>query len=619
MTVNLSKYKKLTDIEHLLLRPARYLGAVDPFESECYVIKDSKVEWVNLTYSPAFLKMFDEIVSNSVDFSKKPEGKHVTEIRVTCDQSTGLITVFDNGGIPVLFHEEHQQWLPDMLLGELRAGSNFDDDADSISTGQNGEGAALTGIFSTYFKVDTSDGKQRFIRTYEDNYHKKSDIQILKSKSNGTKIEYIADFKRLGMTSIDNDSYQIIKRRVYEIAATASHLKVYFNNDLIKQNSFSAFSKMFDENILTFETEKWKVSLSKSIENKFNHVSFVNSTCTFTGGTHIDYVMDKIVNSIRDYIEKKTKQAVKPNDIKQHFFLILDCTINNPRYSSQTKDNLLTQPSMYGSSFDFDEKFIKKIIKSSIVEEIIEWAMRKKELEDLRNLKKLEKETSKSSLRHITKYEPATSKDRSKCVLFVAEGDSAVTPLMSARDPKLHGVYPLGGKPLNVREKKPVDLMKSEKFTNILSILGLKIGVEPKIEDLRYSKIVLATDADSDGNHILGLMLNQFAVFWPNLIKNNFVSFLNTPIVRVQQGKDILEFFDLDEYHEWSKNQTKKYEAKYLKGLGGNRTEHFKKFLTDPKYIVNFKYNDQIDFDSLEIAFGKGPDAADKRKTWLYE
>ena len=114
-------------------------------------------------------------------------------------------------------------------------------------------------------------------------------------------------------------------------------------------------------------------------------------------------------------------------------------------------------------------------------------------------------------------------------------------------------------------------------------------------------------------------MLNQFAVFWPNLIKNNFVSFLNTPIVRVQQGKDILEFFDLDEYHEWTKNQTKKYEAKYLKGLGGNRTEHFKKFLSDPKYIVDFRYNNQIDFDSLEIAFGKGPDAADKRKTWLYE
>ena len=91
MTIDLKKYKKLTDVQHAILRGTRYLGAVEPSESYSYVVKDSRIEWANLTYSPAFLKMFDEIVSNSVDFSKKPEGKHLNELRVTCNKETGVM------------------------------------------------------------------------------------------------------------------------------------------------------------------------------------------------------------------------------------------------------------------------------------------------------------------------------------------------------------------------------------------------------------------------------------------------------------------------------------------------------------------------------------------------
>jgi DNA topoisomerase-2 len=193
--------------------------------------------------------------------------------------------------------------------------------------------------------------------------------------------------------------------------------------------------------------------------------------------------MNRVVGAIREHIRKKTKQDIKPNDIKQHFMLILDCIINNPRYSSQTKDTLLTEPSQYGSTFELTDKTIRKIIKSEIVEEIIEWAQRKKELEDLRAVKKLEKELDKSSLRKIEKYNGATSKDRSKCSIIFAEGDSACAPLSAVIDKEYFGTYSLGGKPRNVRDVDIKTLMASEKFTNIINVIGLRIGEKAGMPD----------------------------------------------------------------------------------------------------------------------------------------
>src|SRR5690606_33385654 len=129
-----------------------------------------------------------EIISNSADFSKTPEGKHVNKIEVTVDPTTGTISVYDNGGIPVVKHSEYDQYVPDMIFGELRSGSNFDDDEDSVTTGQNGEGSTLTNIFSTEFIVDTADGKNRFLCGYYDNLHRRDTPKISKTSKNYTKI-----------------------------------------------------------------------------------------------------------------------------------------------------------------------------------------------------------------------------------------------------------------------------------------------------------------------------------------------------------------------------------------------------------------------------------------------
>ena len=137
------KYKKLDDIEHVLLRPGRYIGSVHPHTAETLLLENGKFQKKFITYNPGFLKIFDEIVSNSVDEHRRnPKLNH---IKVTINRTTGEITVRDNGGIPVQMHPDHEQYIPELVFSNLKAGSNFNDDDDARETaGTHGEGASLT-------------------------------------------------------------------------------------------------------------------------------------------------------------------------------------------------------------------------------------------------------------------------------------------------------------------------------------------------------------------------------------------------------------------------------------------------------------------------------------------
>ena len=571
--------------------------------------------WRDVTYSPAFVKLFDEIISNSADFSKTPEGKHLNKIEVQIDQSTGVISVRDNGGIPVVKHKEYNQYIPDMIFGELRSGSNFDDEASSTSTGQNGEGSTLTNIFSKSFEVDTADGKNRFSCTYHDNMTHKDKPEVTKSKLSYTKITYLPDYERLAIT-LDDEHFKMLVRRTYEIAATNPHLTIMLNGRPLRFKAFKEYAALFSDSRVDFGNDRFQVSVFHSKEG-FQQLSFINSTNVRQGGTHIDYVMNQIIGGIRDHVKKKTKQDVKPSDIKSHFFLLVNATLNNPRYGEQTKENLTTAPKDYGTTLEVDAKTLQKIIKSDIVAEIIEWAENKAKLEELAALKKKNKDLDKgNSLRDITKYEPANSKNRGRCVLFIAEGDSAAKPLQSARNPEIHGIFPLKGKPINVRERKLKDLLENEELSALMKIIGLQFGVEPMLSDLRYKQMVIATDQDLDGYHLCALVINMFQQLWPGLVKKGFLVKLETPIVRVTQNKKEIDFMSIGDFEDWKKKQTKPFQSHYLKGLGSNDTKYLKQYMFDEKYMLPITWDDAEDARALDIAFDKSK--ADERKAYIY-
>ena len=637
------KYKKLSEVEHVLARPGRYIGSIKTHTSMEYLPVEKTMQLFEVSYSPGFLKIFDEIISNSADHSRTAEGKHLDIIRVEVDQAKGEISVYDNGGIPVVKHSEYGQYIPEMIF-ELRSGSNFDDDDEADLTGQNGEGAALTCIFSERFTVETCDGKQKFKMTFSDNSQTRPEPKITPADgSKGyTKITYKPELSRLDMTEIDEGNFDMLKARTYEVAATNPHLKVYFNGERIYTHSFKDYVEMFkqgDEEVVYDENEFFSVGVLGS-ETGFQHTSFVSGTHTRTGGSHIHYVVNQIVDNIREFIKKKHKVEVKPADVRNHLHLFVSCRIVNPRYDSQTKDNLITEPSAYGEgrSWQVPDKFIRKLLGTPLIQSILDWAAAKAQAELQRDLRKANKDQNKADPRRVDKFSDAfEKKDRQRCILFLAEGDSASKAIQGGRGKNPYiGSFPLRGKLLNVRDKDIARVMgldkKKEKeakgkkvepneIQKICAIIGLQIGEKVEsLDQLRFGKLAFATDADVDGFHICGLLLNLFDHFWPELFDLGFIHFLRTPVIVVTlKDKSRLEFFTEAEFHDWEAREGAKlrgWSKSYYKGLSKWKTEQFAKFLEQPEnYLFNITTEDEEDRDSIDRAFNGS--RADDRKVWL--
>lgn len=618
--VDVSKYQMLDEIPMMLLRPDTFVGSIETKSVKSYIFSDNGVKpvWRDINYNPALLKLFDEVLQNCYDQSKRPEGKNLTRVDVAINQMSGIISIGDNSGIPVVIHPDHDMYVPCMIFGNLRSSSNYDDSEQREGGGRNGLGSKLTNIFSTYFKVETSDGKNKYERTYEDNMLKSTTAKVSSTNAatRGTKITFQPDYTRL-KCSLDADNYGMMITRVYEIAACAPAIDVYLNGKKIDVKGFQKFVEKFGDEALYTENSHWRIGVLPS-QDGFKHISFANATHTWLGGTHVEYLAEQLVEGVREYIKKKTKQDIKPAELKNHFFLMVDCTVYNPRFSSQTKEHMNLAIKDYGTTFRFDDKFFAKLIKSTIVQDIIEWAINRKKIQDAIDLKKLGKDVKKNAHKTIDKYESASQKtDRHECMLFVCEGDSAANPLISARDPKKQGVFALGGKPLNLTEAKVEQIKKNVEIQSLMTIMNLTFGDDADIDNLRYGYIVIATDADQDGQHIKGLMLHNIRHKWPSLLTEGRVFFLKTPIVRVLVGKVQHEFFNMAEYEAWLPTQAgKKMEITFLKGLGGNSTADFKKYMSDSKYMVPFSFDDSEgseDIAMLDIAFGE----ADDKKVWL--
>ena len=616
------RYRKLDEISHVLLRPGRYVGSVTPHTAETWVYDESanKMEKKEITWSPALLKIFDEIISNSVDFSKTEEGKHLDTIKVTLSKTSAEISVWDNGGISVVKHKEYDQYIPEMIF-ELRSGSNFDDTEESLATGQNGEGAALTAIFSTEFTVKTADGTNSFAQVRKDNSRAISVATVKPSTKKFTEITFSPDWERLGVTEagFDDGNYARLVKRVADVAGCNPQLSVYLNGKRIKINSFSDYVKMYVDDFIHEENEHWRVAIANS-EDGFSHVSFVNGTETTTGGNHIWYISEQIVTKLREHFKKKHKVDVKPADIRNHFLLFVDAAIVRPRYSSQTKEDLITEAKNFGTSIEISDRFIQKVIKSSIVQSVLDWITAKEQAAEAAKLRALNKDSDKANLRKITKFTDASEKiDRRNCMLMVCEGDSAANSILGART-SLIGCYPLKGKPINAMGATTKELADNKEFTELLSITGLKIGQKVRSpDDLRFGKLVIVADADHDGAHISGLICALFKKFWPELFSLGMVYKFQTPIMKLMVGKETIYFNSLDEFSAWlKKNPNKKYKSRYLKGLGSSEASDFKKYFADmDNNLIQLVAPDKADFEIVELVFSKDAGSADRRKEWL--
>lgn len=299
--------------------------------------------------------------------------------------------------------------------------------------------------------------------------------------------------------------------------------------------------------------------------------------------------------------------------------LFIDAGIIRPRYSSQTKEDLITESKNFGTSIEISDKFIQKVIKSNIVQAVLDWVNAKAAAAEAAELRKKSKDIDKANLRKITKFTDASEKiNRRECMLMVAEGDSAANSILSART-SLIGCYALKGKPINALAATTAELLDNKEFVDLMKVSGLKIGEKvTKPEDIRFGKLAITADADHDGAHISGLIIAMIKKFWPELFKLGMIYRFQTPIMKAIVGKEEFYFYKLSEFEEWSKKEKRSFKTRYLKGLGSSTAQDFRKYFKDmEKNLVQIRADDIIDLEVVDLVFGKETGSTDKRKLWL--
>lgn len=623
-------YTKLTPREHILHRPGMYIGSIKNEQGEMYVFDENKILLKNIIYNPGLYKIYDEIVVNAIDhvtrmMTDKNKENRVSKIDVEIQNN--VISIKNNGkSIPIEIHPEYKVYIPDLVFGELLTSENYDDTKERITGGLNGIGSKATNIYSKNFTIEVGNNGKKFKRTYSDNMTKKSKEKITDySGKDYVKITFEPDYKRFGMDGLSDDMISLFKKRVYDISAcTSKDVKVTFNKEVIKIKTFEDYVDMYlgkdVKKVYKQFNDRWEVVVCGS-DDKFQHVSFVNGICTYQGGKHVDYISQQLVDGLYPLLSKKNKDlTIKKPFIKNYLFVFVKCNIVNPDFQGQTKEILKTNKSKFGSTCELDKPFLDKVMKLEAMDEIIRFATFKEE----KDLKK--QDGKKKNKVNVPNYDGAIYagiKDKSqKCTLILTEGLSAKGMAMnglSALDKeqrKYWGTWALKGKVLNVRDCSINKLSANEEITNLKLILGLEHKKEYKnLNDLRYGKIMMMGDQDSDGSHIRSLLFNVFAVLWPSLFKfPNFLESFLTPIVKARKGKDEKLFYSLEKFKEWYKTH-KTWKIKYYKGLGTSTKEEAKEYFKHlEKNRIKFHHVPEAD-QSFDLAFNKKK--ADERKGWL--
>jgi DNA topoisomerase-2 len=480
------KYDKKNPREHVLLRPDTYVGDIEPTEEEMWVFSEEKkyLEKKKITYVPGLYKIYDEVLVNARDHSVNDTTCNTIKIWVNADE--GYIKVMNNGdnGIPVVQHEKHKMLVPTMIFGDLMSGSNFDDTVKRTTGGKNGLGAKLGNIFSTSFNIEIQDGKNKkhFNQTWLDNMSSVEPAQVTKQTGKSfTQVTFHPDLKRFKIKEF-GDHISLFKKRAYDLAAvTDPRVKVYFNDEKVEIPHFKKYMDLFypeAEKFYDDSNSRLQVGCIYQPNQGGETISYVNGICTWRGGSHVNYVTDVIIKKlISDFMKKKDKElSVSPMYLKENLVFFINAEIDNPAFSSQTKDTLTTKTDNFGTGkYNPPDLFLKKIAKSGLVDQVLELAKFKENA----GLKKTDGKKT-VTLRGVPKLEDANKaggSESTKCALILTEGDSAKAFAMAGLGiigNDYYGVFPLKGKPLNVREATTTQLSDNEEINNLKKILGLK-------------------------------------------------------------------------------------------------------------------------------------------------
>ena len=610
------KYTNVSHHNHVLLRPDSYVGSVKPRTEERWLCKkmSSSFELVSCKSRPACQKLFDEILLNACDNSRIPNNP-TKKIRIVLTKESIQV---ENDGQCIPIKKQDGMYIPEMVFFKLLTSEHYDDKKERISAGLNGYGSKLTAIFSTKVSVDCFDpGRKLFFhQEYRKNMKETDGPIVKKKKSNKYTVRYTYTPDTQYFPKWNNKtSMALYRRRVADVAACFPKVKFYLNEEEVKTSFKKYIGKYTTNKSTTFEFPNWTIGLALSSTEAFQQISFVNGIRTSKGGTHIDAMLNQITSHIQTILRKRHKKSttkLSKKNIMQRLFLFINCTVRNPHFGSQTKEEMTTEVDTPTLSLKAVEKAIKT---SGILTELEVWL----ESKELNSLNKKMRGTQKKTIKGIPKLndaQKAGTSESKKCHLILTEGDSAASTAIAGLTVvgrKYYGVMPLKGKMLNVRGKSASVLSKNKEIQDLIKILGLQLGrTYTDTSSLRYGKIIVMADQDVDGFHISGLLLNFIEHFWPSLTRLGYIQRFITPLIKIGNR----EFFSITAYETWrEQNPSNHQKVKYYKGLGTSTNKEAKQYFTNLRKYVKEVYFDEFASENLQLVFDGN--FASQRKIWM--
>jgi DNA topoisomerase-2 len=621
------QYRKHTHREHILSLPDTYIGSIENSVEELFVVEDESFKEKAISpFNPGFYKLFDELLVNAHDhvvrLRQRGTDNPVKKIDIEIDETT--ITMRNDGeSIDVEKHPDYGVYIPQMIFGELLTSTNYDKSEKKLVGGKNGYGVKLVNIFAKKLVITVVDGKRnlKYTQTFENNMSKVHEPVIKASKVKSyVEVAWTPDFARFGWkeSKIPTDLLEVMRRRVFDTAMTVGKdVKVSWCGTPIKFRDLGAYASWYlpkDTVCITDVPQNgWHLAVADNPFDKAFSVSFVNGIWT-RSGKHVDEITSQLVTHIVQYLETKKKIKVKPALVRDSLAVFINCEVENPSFSSQTKEVMTTKVSC-----KLNETFLKKVItKLNVVTKVLE----QQNVKDTKENSKTDGKKS-SKITGIPKLDDAVYAGTAKsheCSLILTEGDSAKAMALSGlsqEQRKYYGIYPLRGKVLNVKDTSGKKVEQTEEIANLKKIMGLESGKDYKdIKSLRYGKILIMTDQDYDGSHIRGLLINVFHELWHTLFKiPGFITYMTTPIVKATKGSKTLPFYTQFDYEEWRKTPASAgWKVKYYKGLGTSTRDEAKEYFKEMN-VVGYSYTGKESDKSIELAFNK--QQADDRKDWL--
>ncbi|MCX6276412.1 MAG: DNA topoisomerase IV subunit B [Bacteroidetes bacterium] len=547
--------------EHIRTRPGMYIGKLGDGSS-----KDDGI-----------YVLLKETIDNSIDEFVMGYGKHI-EVNI----QDGKVDVRDFGrGIPLGKVIE--------CVSKINTGGKYDSKAFQKSVGLNGVGTKAVNALSNYFRVQSiREGKTKVAEFKKGNLTLNEKEKACSDK-NGTFFSFIPD-ESVFMNYRYNSEY--VNNMLWNYVYLNKGLSIYFNGE--KFFSERGLSDLLDRNISDEKLYEVIHLRGDDIEVAFTHTtaygedyySFVNGQHTTQGGTHQAAFREAIVKTIREFYKKE----FDPSDVRTSIVAAISVRIQEPVFESQTKTKLgsLTTapdgPQIRGWINDFVKSELDNYLhKNPLVADAILKKIQQSERErkDIAGIKKLANERAKKANLHNKKLRDCRAHlnskhiERQESTIFITEGDSASGSITKARDVNTQAVFSLKGKPLNCYGLTKKVVYENEEF----NLLQNALNIEDGLEELRYNKIVIATDADVDGLHIRLLLMTFFLQFFPELVKAGHVYILQTPLFRVRNKKETIYCYSDTERRVAIGSLGPKPEITRFKGLGEISPDEFSAFI----------------------------------------